>query len=178
MGYTVIKGEKDGISAEVTFFVPKGYNGEVHKVSIKNNGAEAKNIKLFSFVVGAFGTLRTTSTNFQRNFNTGEVEIEGSTIFHKTEYKERRDHFAFYTVNAPLCGFDTDRESFMGLYNGFENPQTVLAGKPNNSVADGWSPVASHCLDVSLEAGEEKTFVFVLGYVENELRKSSTPTAL
>ena len=175
MGYTVIKGEKDGISAEVTFFVPKGYNGEVHKVSIKNNGAEAKNIKLFSFVVGAFGTLRTTSTNFQRNFNTGEVEIEGSTIFHKTEYKERRDHFAFYTVNAPLCGFDTDRESFMGLYNGFENPQTVLAGKPNNSVADGWSPVASHCLDVSLEAGEEKTFVFVLGYVENEFEKKFNP---
>ena len=171
MGYTVIKGEKDGISAEVTFFVPKGYNGEVHKVSIKNNGAKAKNIKLFSFVEWCLWNAQDDSTNFQRNFNTGEVEIEGSTIFHKTEYKERRDHFAFYTVNAPLCGFDTDRESFMGLYNGFENPQTVLAGKPNNSVADGWSPVASHCLDVSLEAGEEKTFVFVLGYVENEFEK-------
>lgn len=171
MGYTVIKGEKDGISAEVTFFVPKGYNGEVHKVSIKNNGAKAKNIKLFPFVEWCLWNAQDDSTNFQRNFNTGEVEIEGSTIFHKTEYKERRDHFAFYTVNAPLCGFDTDRESFMGLYNGFENPQTVLAGKPNNSVADGWSPVASHCLDVSLEAGEEKTFVFVLGYVENEFEK-------
>ncbi len=175
MGYTVIKGEKDGISAEVTFFVPKGYNGEVHKVSIKNNGAEAKNIKLFSFVEWCLWNAQDDSTNFQRNFNTGEVEIEGSTIFHKTEYKERRDHFAFYTVNAPLCGFDTDRESFMGLYNGFENPQTVLAGKPNNSVADGWSPVASHCLDVSLEAGEEKTFVFVLGYVENEFEKKFNP---
>ncbi len=175
MGYTVIKGEKDGISAEVTFFVPKGYNGEVHKVSIKNNGAKAKNIKLFSFVEWCLWNAQDDSTNFQRNFNTGEVEIEGSTIFHKTEYKERRDHFAFYTVNAPLCGFDTDRESFMGLYNGFENPQTVLAGKPNNSVADGWSPVASHCLDVSLEAGEEKTFVFVLGYVENEFEKKFNP---
>lgn len=175
MGYTVIKGEKDGISAEVAFFVPKGYNGEVHKVSIKNNGAKAKNIKLFSFVEWCLWNAQDDSTNFQRNFNTGEVEIEGSTIFHKTEYKERRDHFAFYTVNAPLCGFDTDRESFMGLYNGFENPQTVLAGKPNNSVADGWSPVASHCLDVSLEAGEEKTFVFVLGYVENEFEKKFNP---
>lgn len=175
MGYTVIKGEKDGISAEVTFFVPKGYNGEVRKVSIKNNGAKAKNIKLFSFVEWCLWNAQDDSTNFQRNFNTGEVEIEGSTIFHKTEYKERRDHFAFYTVNAPLCGFDTDRESFMGLYNGFENPQTVLAGKPNNSVADGWSPVASHCLDVSLEAGEEKTFVFVLGYVENEFEKKFNP---
>ena len=175
MGYTVIKGEKDGISAEVTFFVPKGYNGEVHKVSIKNNGAKAKNIKLFSFVEWCLWNAQDDSTNFQRNFNTGEVEIEGSTIFHKTEYKERRDHFAFYTVNAPLCGFDTDRESFMGLYNGFENPQTVLAGKPNNSVADSWSPVASHCLDVSLEAGEEKTFVFVLGYVENEFEKKFNP---
>ena len=33
-------------------------------------------------------------TNFQRNFSTGEVEIHvgGSQLFHKTEYRERRNH--------------------------------------------------------------------------------------
>lgn len=167
MGYTIIKGERKGVEAEVTFFVPQNYNGEVQKVVLKNTSSEKKSFKLFSFIEWCLWNAQDDSTNFQRNFNTGEVEIEGSTIYHKTEYKERRDHFAFYTVNADICGYDTDRESFMGLYNGFEAPQTVVAGQPSNSVADGWSPIASHCLDITLEAGEEKTLVFVLGYVEN-----------
>ena len=167
MGYTIIKGEKNGLEAEVTFFVPQNFNGEVQKVVLKNTSDKSKSFKLFSFIEWCLWNAQDDSTNFQRNFNTGEVEIEGSTIYHKTEYKERRDHFAFYTVNADICGFDTDRESFIGLYNGFENPQAVAAGKANNSVADGWSPIASHCLDMTLGAGEEKTLVFLLGYVEN-----------
>ena len=167
MGYTVIKGKRNDVSTEVTFFVPQDFNGEIQKVVIKNEGSQKKTIKLFSFLEWCLWNAQDDSTNFQRNFNTGEVEIDGSVIYHKTEYKERRDHFAFYSVNAPIAGFDTDRESFMGLYNGFENPQTVVAGKPSNSVADGWSPIASHCLEVTLEAGESKDYIFILGYVEN-----------
>ena len=167
MGYTIIKGKRNGISAEATFFVPQNFNGEIQKVVLKNEGTSSKTFKMFSFLEWCLWNAQDDGENFQRNFNTGEVDIEGSIIFHKTEYKERRDHFAFYTVNSPISGFDTDRESFMGLYNGFENPQTVMAGQPNNSVADGWSPVASHCIDITLEAGESKDFVFVLGYVEN-----------
>ncbi len=168
MGYTAINGKKNDISANVTFFVPNDYNGEVQKLVLKNEGTEKKTIKLFSFIEFCLWNAQDDSTNFQRNFNTGEVEIENSTLFHKTEYKERRDHFAFYSVNSKIDGFDSDRESFVGLYNGFENPQAVLDGKATNSVADGWSPIASHYIEVTLEAGESKDFVFVLGYVENE----------
>ncbi len=167
MGYTIIKGAKNNIETEVTFFVPQDYNGEIQKLVIKNTGKEKKTVKLFSFLEFCLWNAQDDSTNFQRNFNTGEVEVEGSTLFHKTEYKERRDHFAFYTVNTKIDGFDCDRESFMGLYNGFENPQTVMAGKPNNSVADGWSPIASHYMEVTLEPGESKDYIFILGYVEN-----------
>ncbi len=167
MGYTVIKGKKNDLCAEVTFFVPEDYNGEIQKVVLKNESDNKKSFKLFSFLEFCLWNAQDDSTNFQRNFNTGEVEIESSTIFHKTEYKERRDHFAFYSVNAQINGFDTDRESFLGLYNGFEAPQTVMNGRPNNSVADGWSPVASHYIEVTLKPGETKELVFILGYVEN-----------
>ena len=167
MGYTVISGKSNGLKAEVTFFVPNNYKGEVQKVTLKNEGTTPKEFKLFSFLEWCLWNAEDDSTNFQRNFNTGEVEVEGSTLFHKTEYKERRDHFAFYTVNAEIEGYDCDRESFMGLYNGFDNPQAVIAGKATNSKADGWSPIASHCLNISLAPGESKDLVFVLGYVEN-----------
>ncbi|MBP9024044.1 MAG: glycosyl transferase [Spirochaetes bacterium] len=168
MSYTVIKGEKNGIAAETLFFVPLKTWAEVQKVKLTNNNKETKKIKLFSFQEWCLWNAATDMENFQRNFSTGEVEIEGSVIYHKTEYKERRNHYAYYSVNVPVQGYDTDRETFIGLYNEFRDPQVVVSGKPGMSEAHGWSPIASHYIEVELKAGESKEFVFVLGYVENE----------
>jgi cellobiose phosphorylase len=168
LGYTMISGERGGLAAEILFMVPIGYNCEVQKVKLQNNSDRAKNIKLFSLVEWCLWNAQDDMTNFQRNFSTGEVEIDGSAIYHKTEYRERRNHYAFYSVNQPIQGFDTDRETFLGLYNGFNEPQTVLSGESRNSVAHGWSPIASHYLEISLQPGESKELIFVLGYIENE----------
>ena len=167
MGYTRIRGERKGLRAEVLFFVPPGRRCEVHKLTLTNDGKTARDFRLFSFVEWCLWNAATDMENFQRNLSTGEVEIEGSTLYHKTEYRERRDHYAFYGVNAPVDGFDTDRESFIGMYNGFDAPQNVLAGQASNSVAHGWSPIASHFFRLHLEPGESRTLIFVLGYVEN-----------
>jgi len=168
MGYTKITGEKNGIKAESLFFVPLNTWGEIHKLSLTNTTNQPKKIKVFSYLEWALWNAATDMENFQRNLSVGEVEIEGSVIYHKTEYRERRNHYAFYAVNAPIQGFDTDRESFVGLYNSYAEPQNVVKGKPSNSVAHGWSPVASHYLEIELNPGETKDFVFLLGYVENE----------
>ena len=167
LGYTKITGTRNGLRAEVLYFVPLGQTAEVHQVTLKNESSAPKSFKLFSFIEFCLWNAHDDATNFQRNFSTGEVEVVGSTIYHKTEYRERRDHFAFYHVNAEVAGFDTDRESFIGLYNGFGDPDVPSAGESKNTVASGWSPIASHGLAVTLAPGEEKTFVFVLGYVEN-----------
>ena len=171
MGYTRITGVKDGLKADVLFFVPIGHPCEVHRVRLTNTGSAPKHIQLYSFAEWCLWNASTDMENFQRNLSTGEVEVEGNVLYHKTEYRERRNHYAFFGVNRPFDGFDTDRETFIGLYNGFEAPQQVLAGTSGNSVAHGWSPVASHRLDVTLKPGEEKEFIFVLGYVENPADK-------
>jgi cellobiose phosphorylase len=167
MGYTVIGAEKDDLRAEMLFFVPVGDNCEVQRVSLRNNGKLPRRVRLFSFLEWCLWNAQDDMTNFQRNFSTGEVEVEDSVIYHKTEYRERRNHYAFYSVNRPVAGFDTDRDAFLGMYNGFDRPDTVFSGRPANSVAHGWSPVASHCVEVDLEPGEKKNLIFVLGYVEN-----------
>src|SRR5512142_2885012 len=167
LGYTRITGKRNGVKAEVLYFVPMGVNAEIHQVTLKNEGKAPKTLRLFSFVEFCLWNALDDMTNFQRNWSTGEVEVEGSTIYHKTEYRERRDHYAFYHVNAKLAGFDTDRETFFGLYNGMHEPDVVAQGASRNSVASGWQPIASHSVDAQLAPGEEKTFVFVLGYVEN-----------
>ena len=167
MGYTRITGRKNGVEVELLMFVPLCSPVEIHKITIRNKSEQRKELKLYSLLEWCLWNASTDMENFQRNFSTGEVEIDGSVIYHKTEYKERRNHYAFYGVNSPIDGFDTDRETFIGLYNGFDRPKCVLEGVSRNSVANGWSPVASHRIDIELAPGEEKTFNFVLGYVEN-----------
>ena len=168
MNYTRITGSKNGIEASVLFFVPLHTWAEVQKVTLTNHSSETRRFKLFSFAEWCLWNAVTDMENFQRNWSTGEVEIDGSVIYHKTEYKERRNHYAYYSVNVPVQGYDTDRETFIGLYNGFENPQCVMTGASANSVAHGWSPIASHCIEVELAPGESKDYVFLLGYVENK----------
>lgn len=167
MSYTRITGEKDGIEVSVLFFVPLGVWGEVQKVTVCNKSDRKRSFKLFSFAEWCLWNAATDMENFQRNFSTGEVEVDGSVIYHKTEYKERRNHYAFYSVNVPVDGFDTDRESFIGLYNSFADPQNVMSGQSSGSIAHGWSPIASHQIDIELEAGESRDLIFLLGYVEN-----------
>lgn len=167
MSYTRIRGAKNGIEACLLFFVPLKTWGEVQKLTLKNLTQETKRIKLFSFAEWCLWNAATDMENFQRNFSTGEVEVDGSVIYHKTEYKERRNHYAFYSVNAPVDGFDTDRETFIGLYNEFSLPEKVGEGKAGNSIAHGWSPVASHYIEAELQPGESRDYIFLLGYVEN-----------
>ena len=175
MGYTVISGSCNGLEAKVTFFVPVGFNGEVHKLRLKNTSGQTKNFSLYSFVEWCLWDANDDSTNFQRNFSTGEVEIEGSTIYHKTEYRERRDHYAFFHCSEKISGYDTDRDSFIGLYNGFDRPDAVFENRSRQSFAHGWSPIASHHLDITLEPNAEKEIVFILGYVENPADQKFNP---
>ena len=167
LGYSRFHGEKNGLAADLLAFVPVDTPCEINKLTLKNNSDAAKEISLFSYVEFCLWNAVDDMTNYQRNLSTGEVEIIGSTIYHKTEYRERRNHYSFFTVNAPVDGFDTSRDDFLGLGRGNNNPIAVEEGKSRNSVASGWYPIASQQINVTLAPGEEKEFVFLLGYCEN-----------
>lgn len=168
MGYTKFKTSKNGLLATQLSFVPKGHTCEIHMLTFKNESDHLKMFDVFSYVEWALWDAQDDMTNFQRNFSIGEVEVENNTIYHKTEYRERRNHYAFYHVNEDIVGFDSDREAFVGLYNDISCPDVVVSGMSKNSVADGWAPIASHHLKLTLKPNEEKTIIFVLGYVEND----------
>lgn len=167
MNYTRIIGQKNEVEANVLFFVPLHKNCEIQQMKLQNLGNSTKHLKVFSFQEWCLWNAATDMENFQRNFSTGEVEIEGSTIYHKTEYRERRNHYAFYHVNQEIQGYDTDRETFIGLYSEKSAPDAVVEGRARNSFAHGWSPIASHYLEIELKPGESRDLVFILGYVEN-----------
>ena len=180
MNYTRITGAKNKVRASVLCFVPIGVKAEIQRLTLTNLSDETKSIKLFSYAEWCLWNAATDNENFQRNLSTGEVEIEQApdftALYHKTEYKERRNHYAYYAVNQHVQGFDTDREAFVGLYNELSEPQAVLNGRSADSVAHGWSPVASHYIEMTLAPGETRDLVFILGYEENpEQEKFAAP---
>jgi cellobiose phosphorylase len=166
-GYSRLRSRRSEITTSLLAFVPMGANCEVLHLTVENGSTRPRRMKLFSFVEFCLWNALDDMTNFQRNLNTGEVEVDGQTIYHVTEYRERRNHFAFFHVNHPVVGFDTDRDTFVGLYNGLHEPSAVIEGCPRNSIASGWSPIASHCLQLDLPPGERQEITFVLGYAEN-----------
>ena len=167
LGYSRFHSSKNNLEADLLAFVPVDAACEINCLTLKNNSDAEKNISLFSYVEFCLWNAVDDSTNFQRNLSIGEVEVHGSTIYHKTEYRERRRHYSFFTVNAPVQNFDTSRDAFLGAGNGNAFPDAVRKKKCSNSIASGWYPIAAHQIDLTLAPGEEKTFVFMLGYCEN-----------
>jgi len=167
MGYSRFLAEKSGIHSDLLCFVPLSDACEIQQLKLTNNTDTPKDLKLFSYVEWCLWNASDDCENFQRNLSTGEVEVVDSAIFHKTEYRERRNHYAVYSVNSKIDGFDTIRSEFMGFYNGPDQPQAVLDGTCRNSIASGWSPIASQQINLTLQPGETRSFVFVLAYIEN-----------
>ena len=167
IGYSRFTGKKNGVEASTLAFVPMNDACEINKLTITNTTDSVKDLKLFSYVEWCLWNADDDMKNFQRNLSTGEVEVVDSTIFHKTEYRERRNHYAIYSVNAKVDAFDTSRDAFLGAYRGANLPEAVENGACTNSMASGWSPIAAHQINLTLAPGESKTYVFVLGYIEN-----------
>lgn len=167
LSYTAIRSARSGIAVKTVYFVPRGENLEVWRATVTNDRETAAQLSLFSSVEFALWDAQDDATNYQRNYSTGEVEVVDGVIYHKTEYRERRDHFAYFACSEPLAGFDTQREAFLGPYRGFHEPLGVERGELANSVAHGWSPHGAHHVRLTLAPGETREVIFLLGYWEN-----------
>lgn len=166
MGYSVIGSRYKGMEASTRYFVPMGENLELWQFSISNHRKSTASLSAFSLIEFCLWDAQDDATNFQRNFSTGQVEVEHGVIYHKTEYRERRDHYAYFACSSEITGFDTQRESFLGPYHGWDSPAVVETGKSTNSLAHGFAPIGSHSVKLTLAPGESKQIVFVLGYQE------------
>jgi len=167
LGYTIIGSTCQGVAAQTRYFVPLGANLEIWQLTVTNQRDRPLALSVFSAVEFCLWDAWDDATNFQRNFSTGEVEVEDGVIYHKTEYRERRNHFAFFACSEPLAGFDTQRDAFLGPYRGWDRPLAVERGQSFNSVAHGWAPIGSHHIRLHLAPGESRQVVFLLGYHEN-----------
>lgn len=167
LGYTTIRSSLSKIATEIRYFVPLGQNLEIWELTLTNHRQVETNLSVFSAIEFCLWDALDDATNFQRNYSIGEVEVSEGVIYHKSEYRERRNHFAYFACSEPLVGFETKRESFFGPYRGWETPKVVESGQTSNSIACGWQPFGSHHIKLNLKSGEKKKVIFILGYHEN-----------
>jgi cellobiose phosphorylase len=167
LGYSIIASGYKGIRAETLYFVPLGENLEVWRIRVTNERPAPATLSLFSSIEWCLWDANDDGTNFQRNYSIGQVEVVDGVIYHKTEYRERRDHFAFFACSAPLAGFDTQRDAFLGPYRGWDRPIVVEQGRATDSIAHGWQPMGSHHVKLDLAPGETREVIVLLGYQEN-----------
>jgi cellobiose phosphorylase len=175
LGYTRLTGEKNGLAVEQLCFIPPGENTEIWSVTARNTGTARKQVHLFSFVEFCLFEAHNDATNYQRTYSIGEVEVEDGAIYHLTEYRERRNHYALFACTRPVRGFDTDRDVFVGVHNGLHEAAVPLAGACRNSMAHGWNPIGAHQVMLDLEPGQEETFAFLLAYVEQPAPRFTAP---
>jgi cellobiose phosphorylase len=175
LGYSVIGSQYKGIEARTRYFVPLDENLEIWQLTLTNRRAAPAALSVFSSIEFCLWDAQDDATNFQRNFSIGQVEIEDGVIYHKTEYRERRDHFAWFACSEPLAGFDTQRDAFVGPYRGWDRPVAVERGELSNSVAHGWAPIGAHHVRLALQPGETRQIVFLLGYHENPVAEKFDP---
>ena len=167
LSYTSISSKRNGVRAEMLCYVPLGETLEIWRLRVSNERVHGADLSLFSSVEFCLWEALDDATNFQRNYNVGEVEVADGVIYHKTEYRERRNHFAFFACSEPLVGFDTQRDTFLGPYRGWDAPLAVERGRSFDSTAHGWAPMGSHHIRLHLEPSETREVIFVLGYSEN-----------
>lgn len=167
LGYTLIDSTLEDIEARIRYFVPLGESLEIWHVTLANRRSESAELSVFSCVEFCLWNALDDASNYQRNLSLGEVEVEDGVIYHKTEYRERRNHFAYFACSEALAGFDTQREAFLGPYRGWDRPQAVETGRSSDSLARGWAPIGSHHVKLALQPGENRQLAFLLGYAEN-----------
>jgi cellobiose phosphorylase len=175
MGYTTIQSTYAGIKASIRYFIPLGANLEIWQLNLTNQRPQQANLSIFATVEFCLWDAMDDATNFQRNYSVGEVEVVDGVIYHKTEYRERRNHFAFFACSELLAGFDTDRDAFLGLYRGWDSPAGVESVTLTNSIAHGWQPIGAQNVRLNLKAGEDRTIIFLLGYHENLVESKFDP---
>lgn len=168
MGYTKVQSKYSGIKSDITYFIPIGHNLEIWDLVITNDRDEPADLSIFSAVEFCLWDALDDATNFQRNYSIPEVEVVDGIIYHKSEYRERRSHFAFFACSEPLAGFDTQRENFLGPYRGWAAPLAVEKEEAGGSICLGWQPIGALHIKVTLKPGEHKRIIFVLGYHENQ----------
>mgnify|MGYP001051957135 FL=1 len=174
--YTRILADYSDIHSEVLYYVPLGKEYEVWNVSLTNNSKITRNLTITGYAeftnnsnyeqdqVNLQYSQFITKTVFNGNricqFVHGNLECleDGENVDNKTVIER-----FFGLAGAKVSSYCGDREQFLGRYHSYQNPDGVTSGMLGNITNYNENGCGALAAQITLEAGETKQFVFILG---------------
>ena len=177
MGYTQFTGTLDKIKSKLTMFVPPKDQCEIWLVEIENLDSKKRNISLFTFFEWLLGQWMDSHREFHKLFMETSFNDEHNAITARKRFWDVPNedgeywnagypYIGFHAVSEEPAGYDCDKEVFIGMYGTLESPRAVKAGHSANTQGKWSDSVASLHVKLSLEPGETKKVVFMIGIVE------------
>jgi cellobiose phosphorylase len=174
--YTVIESRYEGILTETTYFVPLDQVFEYWHLKVTNTGDRSRRLSIFSFCefTNQWDTFQ-DQVNLQYSLFIirGELlenqllrlAIQDNLTLEKEGFfvHDIARHCWMGLIGAPISGFDTSREAFLGPYRSYHNPLAVELGQCFNSRVYGDNACGSLQTEIELQPGESREIMLMLG---------------
>ncbi|MCR5255550.1 MAG: N,N'-diacetylchitobiose phosphorylase [Acetatifactor sp.] len=161
MSYTVYECEYDGLKASQKMSVPIGDNVELWDVVVKNTTDRVRDLSIFSYAELSFHHIMIDNQNFQMSMYCAGSSYEDGIIEEDLFYEQFG--FQYFASNFDPDGYDCLRDKFIGAYRTEDNPIAVEKGECSSSHELGNNHCTSLMKKFTLNPGEEKRFIFMLG---------------
>ena len=168
LGYTKFKAFKDGITANVTYFVGDD-NALICKVCLKSN-TEQK-IQLFAVKEMAnMEYLREAqwecyTKNSQNIVYKKDLDCLIYNYFVDAQNKPDETPDVFFTSTIPCSSYTGSRRDFLGVYHDLSDPISIEQGKCNNTELLGGEGIFATSHDILLKKDEEFEIIYILGTI-------------
>ena len=174
--YTKMLTDYSGIYSKALYYVPLDESYEVWELTVKNLSGSVRNLSVTGYAEF------TNNSNYEQD----QVNLQYSQFITRTKFVENRicqiihgnldglrdgedvddkivtQRFFGMTGEAvdSYCG---DKESFLGRYHGYGNPDGVVLGKLSGELSYNENGCGALAASITLAPGEEKTVAFILG---------------
>ncbi|MBN2089394.1 N,N'-diacetylchitobiose phosphorylase [candidate division KSB1 bacterium] len=171
--YTIIESAYDKIKTETTYFVPLDRLFECWLLKITNQDSVKRRLRVFSFVEYANNWyLWQDMVNLQYTQHILGMSVLDNIIDHGINVllpdgdqinHDGNRHTFLGVIGAPVTGFDTDRDIFLGNYRTYQNPEVVEKGQCTNSIAVGDNGCGVLQMDIELAPGQSTELAVLMG---------------
>lgn len=161
MSYTSYECRYSDLFATQTMLVPRGENVLLWDVTVTNEGAQARDLSLFSYLEFSFHAIGADNQNFQMSlYCAGSSYADG--IIEEDLYYEP-DGYQYFTASFEPDGFECMRDRFLGLYHTEDNPQAVIDGRCGGGYEKGGNHCGALQKNLMLQPGETVRLIYMLG---------------
>ncbi len=176
-GYSVFTTRYANIETRWTVTVSPNAPLEIWLVRVRNLGESPRHLSLFSYMEWLLGAAPDWHREFHKTFIETSFDQEAGVILAtKCNWEppvKTRSHWntdwpyvAFHAAWPAPVAFETDKKYFLGQYGSPAKPGALIEGKLQGSSGRWGDAIASLRVTLDLDAGEERTVVFVLGAAE------------